>query len=125
MEAGEGLKLREIERDSRWITLALVGGCGLWASPVEVLGVATGGVVMWLNLHLWRMLVGQALRARPHLSVLVFKMAAKSVVLLGVTALLVVGLRIHLLAFLVGSTNLLLAIVWTGIKRYALRQGSG
>lgn len=124
MKAEEGLKLGEIERDTLWITLAMVGGFGLWTSPAETLSVAAGGLVMLLNLHLWRLVVGQALRSRPHLGGLICKMVVKSAALLGITAALVVGFRVHLLAFLVGSTNLLLSIVLTGIKRYAFGQGA-
>lgn len=97
----------------------MVGAFGLWAAPAEVLSVAIGGLVMLLNLYLWRVLVGQALRSRPQLGRLVLKMVAKSMLLLGITAVLVLGFRVHLLAFLVGSTNLLLSIVLAGIKRFA------
>lgn len=117
--AGEGLKLKGIERDTLWITLAMVGGFGLWVSPAETLSVATGGLVMLLNLYLWRVVVGQALRSRPQLGMLVLKMVAKSMLLLGITAVLVIGFRVHLLAFLVGSTNLLLSVLLAALRRYA------
>lgn len=122
--AGEGLKLKGIERDMLWITVAMVGSFGLWAPPIEVLSVAIGGLVMLLNLYLWRVVVGQALRSSPQIGRLIFKMALKSMALLGVTAALLLGLRVHLLAFLVGSTNLLLSVVLAAIKRYAFGEGA-
>ena len=120
MSKGLEMRLKEIERNNWWGAAVLTGTAGLWSTPHFTLSVLAGGLVMALNFYLWRVLVGSMLRSqwdrKVPLGGVILKIMAKFFVLMGVTAILFLCLGIHPMGFILGSTNLLVSTVLSGIK---------
>jgi len=120
----EKKKIRRIERDTVAAAVVLTAGSILVTSWHFALSVAFGGVIMSINLYLLRRIVEAViLRNEVKAGRLFLKVSGHFVLFLGLAAIAFQVLKAEVMAFALGTTNLLLAATVEAIREFFRLQG--
>ena len=120
----EKKKIRRIERDTVAAAAVLTAGSLLVTSWHFALSVAFGGVIMSINLYLLRRIVEAViLRNEVKAGRLFLKVSGHFVLFLGLAAIAFQVLKAEVMAFALGTTNLLLAATVEAIREFFRLQG--